>query len=57
MGKRQADERAKNKPKLDGVATSRTFVNSSMREPLDISDFVPAREGAMDYAKIKSKGF
>lgn len=39
-----------------GIATSRTFINSTMHEPLNISDFVPARKGAMDYVKIKSKG-
>ncbi|MFV0601854.1 MAG: hypothetical protein ACK5NE_08560 [Brachymonas sp.] len=53
--KREADMRS---GKLPGahVAAPRTIVNVTMREPLSGSNWTPNRPGAMDYARVPSRG-
>ena len=49
-------QNSKHRQLKTGIATSRTFINSAMRDPFTQPDFVPSREGALDYMRIKSKG-
>ena len=42
--------------KKDGLTPPRTIVNAAIREPLSGSNWMPARPGAMDYARVPSRG-
>ena len=48
--------RYKQQPPKDGLVPPRTIFNGSMREPLPKGGWVPTRPGAMDYARVPSRG-
>ena len=56
IAKRVRPYKYRSKAVTEGAVPPRTIVNAAMREPLSGGNWTPTRPGAMDYARVPSRG-
>ena len=56
IAKRVRAYKYRSKAVTEGAVPPRTIVNAAIREPLSGGNWMPTRPGAMDYARVPSRG-